>query len=297
MGLRLKPIAIFTDTPIAAQRMGELVEFIVRSRNFILFMLLEVLCFYFIINTNNYWNASFFNTSNRYAAQLLTWSNAAQEYSQLRDVNADLALENQRLHSELMKLQQARPPAPVAYRADSAFADRFQYTVAKVINNTTQLANNYLTIDKGTDDGIAPGMGVISPTGVVGKVRYCNRHFSVVTSILHSEYRVSSRLVKADEIGSARWEGVDPHVMTLLDISRYKPVSIGDSVVTSEFNSNFPPGILVGRVKRVGVRPDQTFHDIDLTVATNFGNLSFVYIITNRLEVEQKQLEKQVDEK
>ncbi len=277
--------------------MGELVEFIVRSRNFILFLLLEVLSFYFIINTNNYWSASFFNTSNRYAAQLLSWSNAVQDYSQLRQVNADLALENQRLHTELMRLQQGRPPAPVAYRADSLFASRFQYTVAKVINNTTQLANNYLTIDKGTDDGILPGMGVISPTGVVGKVRFCNRHFSVITSILHSEFRISSRLVKANDIGSARWEGIDPRVMTLLDISRYKPVSKGDSVVTSEYNSTFPPGILVGRVQRVGVRPDQTFHDIDIDVATNFGNLSYVYIVTNRLETEQKLLEKQVDEK
>lgn len=277
--------------------MGELVEFIVRSRNFILFLFLEVVSFYFVINTNNYWSASFFNTSNRYTAQLLAWSNAAQDYSRLRQVNADLALENQRLHTDLMRLQQGKPAAPAAYRADSVFAGRFQYTVAKVINNTTQLANNYLTIDKGTEDGIMPGMGVLSPTGVVGRVRFCNRHFSVVTSILHSEFRVSSRLVKAGDIGSSRWAGVDPRVMTLLDISRYKPVGIGDSVVTSEFNSNFPPGILVGRVKRVGVRPDLTFHDIDIEVATNFGNLSYVYIVTNRLETEQKQLEKQVDEK
>ena len=277
--------------------MGELVEFIVRSRNFILFLLLEVLCFYFIINTNNYWSASFFNTSNRYAAQILTWSNAAQEYTQLRQVNADLAQENKRLHSDLMRLQQGKPAAPAAYQADSVFANRFQYTVAKVINNTTQLANNYLTIDKGTDDGILPGMGVISPTGVVGTVRFCNSHFSVVTSILHSEFRVSSRLVKTGEIGSARWEGVDPHIMTLLDISRYTPVSKGDSVVTSDFNPKFPPGTLVGRVRRVGVRPDQTFHDIDIDVATNFGNLSYVYIVTNRLETEQNQLEKQLDEK
>lgn len=277
--------------------MGELVEFIVRSRNFILFLFLEVVSFYFVINTNNYWSASFFNTSNRYTAQLLAWSNAAQDYSRLRQVNADLALENQRLHTDLMRLQQGKPAAPAAYRADSVFAGRFQYTVAKVINNTTQLANNYLTIDKGTEDGIMPGMGVLSPTGVVGRVRFCNQHFSVVTSILHSEFRVSSRLVKAGDIGSARWAGVDPRVMTLLDISRYKPVGIGDSVVTSEFNSNFPPGILVGRVKRVGVRPDLTFHDIDIEVATNFGNLSYVYIVTNRLETEQKQLEKQVDEK
>jgi rod shape-determining protein MreC len=275
--------------------MGELVDFFVRSRNFILFVLLEVLCFYFIINTSNYWSATYFNTSNRYAAQILAWSNAANEYANLRKVNADLALENQRLNARLTKLLQAKPNSPDEYKADSVFADRFKFTVAKVVNNTTQFANNYITIDKGTDDGIRPGMGVISPTGVVGKVKVCNRHFSVITSILHSEFLVSSKLTKANEIGSAKWNGVDPHLIKLLDISRYKPVAKGDSVVTSEFNSTFPPGVLVGRVRTIGVQPNQTFHDITLDLATNFSNLSFVYVVENSLQGEQEQLEKQVE--
>lgn len=275
--------------------MEQLGYFLLRSRNFILFVLLEVLCFYFIINTNNYWSASFFNTSNAYAAKMLAWSNTAREYTQLRQVNADLAIENQKLHAQLTRTQQGSPAAPAAYKADSVFANRFSYTVAKVINNTTQFANNYITIDKGTDDGIRPGMGVISPTGVVGKVKLCNRHFSVVTSILHSEYLVSSKLIRADEIGSAKWDGVDPHQLKLLDISRYKPVHKGDSVVTSEHNSTFPPGILVGRVRTIGVQPNQTFHDITLDLSTNFSNLSFVYVVENRLQNEQEQLEKQVE--
>lgn len=275
--------------------MGELVDFFVRSRNFILFVLLEVLCFYFIINTNNYWSATFFNTSNRYAAQVLAWSNAANAYAHLRQVNADLALENQRLNAQLTKVLQSKPIAPTEYRADSAFANRFTFTVAKVIDNTTQFANNYITIDKGTDDGIRPGMGVISPTGVVGKVKVCNRHFSIITSILHSEYLVSSKLTKAGEIGSAKWDGIDPHLMKLDAIPRYKPVNKGDSVVTSEFNSTLPPGILIGRVRSVGVQPNQTFHDITFDLATNFSNLSFVYVVENRLQAEQEQLEKQVD--
>src|SRR5436190_20517965 len=98
--------------------MGELVDFFVRSRNFILFVLLEVLCFYFIINTSNYWSVTYFNTSNRYAAQILVWSNAANEYTSLRQVNADLALEYQRLNAQLTKLLQSKPAAPVAYQAD-----------------------------------------------------------------------------------------------------------------------------------------------------------------------------------
>lgn len=275
--------------------MEQLGYFLLRSRNFILFALLEVLSFYFIINTNNYWSASFFNTSNAYAAKMLAWSNAAREYSQLRQVNADLSQENKRLHDQLTRLQQGSPLAPTAYKADSIFANRFTYTVGKVINNTTQFANNYITIDKGTDDGIQPGMGVISPTGVVGRVKLCNRHFSVVTSILHTEFLVSSKLTKAAEIGTAKWDGVDPHLMKLNDISRYKPVNKGDSVFTSDENSNFPPGILVGRVRSVGVQPNQTFHDIVLELSTNFSNLSYVYVVKNRLQNEQELLEKQVE--
>lgn len=275
--------------------MSELVDFFVRSRNFILFVLLEVLSFYFIINTSNYWSATYFNTANRYAAKVLAWSNAANEYARLRQVNADLALENQRLNARLTQLLQSKPPAPAQYQADSAFSGRFTFTVAKVVNNTTQFANNYITIDKGTDDGIRPGMGVISPTGVVGKVKICNGHFSVITSILHSEFLVSSRLTRANDIGTARWDGVDPHRMKLNDISRYKPVAKGDSVVTSAFNSTFPPDVLVGRVRTVGLQPNQTFHDITLDLATNFSTLSFVYVVENRLKEQQEQVEKQVE--
>lgn len=276
--------------------MEQLFAFIAQSRNFILFVLLEVLCFYFVVNTNNYWSASFFNTSNRYAAQMLAWSNAAREYAQLRQVNADLAAENQRLHAALTSLQQQRPTdSPAGYKADSVFATRFKFTMAKVINNTTTLANNYLTIDKGTDDGLRPGMGVISPTGIVGSIRFCNRHASVVTSILHSEFRVSAQLKKAQMIGSAVWLGADPTIMALNDISRNVPVAKGDSVMTSDYNRVFPPGLLIGRVRSVGVQTNQAFHDITFNLSTNFSNLSYVYVVENQLREEQEQLEKQVE--
>ncbi|WP_234736110.1 rod shape-determining protein MreC [Tellurirhabdus bombi] len=274
--------------------MFELFQFIARSRNFILFILLEVLSFYFIINNNNYWSVEYFNTSNRYAAKLLTWSNAARNYARLREVNADLAEENRRLNTLVTQLQQQSPLAPASYKTDSVFATRFQFTVARVINNTTSHPNNYITIDKGTADGIHPGMGVISPTGVVGMVKICSENLSVVTSILHSEFMVSSRLVKGGDIGSVRWDGVDPTKMQLFDIPRNIKVYKSDSVVTSQHNSVFPPGILVGNVARAVAAPDQTFHEITLNVATDFSTLSFVYIVENRLQTEQEKLEKQV---
>jgi rod shape-determining protein MreC len=273
----------------------QLFAFIAQSRNFILFVLLEVLCFYFVVNTNNYWSASFFNTSNYYAGQMLAFSNAAREYTNLQQVNADLAAENKRLLTALTQRQQGTPNAPASYKADSVFASRFRFTTAKVINNTTTLANNTLTIDKGTADGIRPGMGVISPTGIVGRVRFCNEHFSVITSILHSEFRVSAKLMKAQEIGTARWPGIDPTRMTLVDVSRNVPVSKGDSVFTSDLNSVFPPGILVGRIQEVRTSATEPFHDLTVALSTNFSSLSYVYVVENKLADQQNQVEKLID--
>lgn len=277
--------------------MFQLVEFFSRNRNFIFFVLLEVFSFWLIVQSNSYWSATYFNTSNYYVAKILTVSNSIREYTHLREINENLAQENLKLNSLVARLQQQNPPnAPTGYQPDSLFAGRFDFKVSKVIVSETSRANNYITIDKGSADGIRPGMGVISATGVVGKVRSCSEHFSVITSILHSQFMVSSRLVRSGEIGPVRWESKDPTLVSMMDVSRYKKVMMGDSAVTSNFNSVFPPGIMVGTVKSVRIRPDQTFYDIDLNVATDFSSISYVYVVQNRLQTEQEVLQKPLDE-
>ena len=83
--------------------------------------------------------------------------------------------------------------------------------------------------------------------------------------------------------------------MSLVDISRNKPVNKGDSVVTSDLNSVFPPGVLVGRISEVRTQGTQPFHDLTVALSTNFGNLSYVYVVDNTLADQQSQVEKQVD--
>lgn len=277
--------------------MLQLIQFFSRNRNFIFFVLLEVLCFWLIVRNNTYWGATYFNTSNYYVARALTVSNAVREFASLQQTNEQLAQENLRLNSLVAKLQEENPQnAPTSYQPDSVFANRFKFVVGKVINTETNRANNYLTIDKGSADGILPGMGVISATGVVGKIRSCSEHYSVVTSILHSQFMVSTILPRSNEIGPAVWQSRDPETISLMDISRYKPVFKGDSAVTSNYNSVFPPGILVGTVKNISVRPDQTFYNIDLKVATDFRSLSYVYIVKNDLQAEREKLQQPLEE-
>jgi rod shape-determining protein MreC len=278
--------------------MLQLFEFIARQRNFILFVLLEVFSFWLIINNNNYWSVNYFNTSNSLTASVLSLSNSIEAYSNLRQVNQSLAEENQRLRQQIINAQQLNPQkAPAAYRPDSAFAARYKFvTVAKVIDNTTHLTDNYLTIDKGTDDGVHERMGVMSPEGIVGIVTVCNKKFSKITSILHSQFSVGAMLLRSGELGTVSWPNTDPSVVALKDISRYKTVLKGDTAVTSNYSSVFPPNVTIGRVIKTAVSADQSQLDIQLKLGADFTKLSYVYLVENKLQAQQELLQKNVSQ-
>ncbi|GAB2562739.1 hypothetical protein GCM10027085_63550 [Spirosoma aerophilum] len=197
------------------------------------------------------------------------------EFSQLGGAHSDLMSENQRLRHRLGQLDSASTALP----NDTSFNARFEYLVGKVANTSMQGASSYITIDKGTDDGVRVGMSVITPKGIVGKINRCSPHFSLVTSILNTGFLVSSRLIKANDIGTCIWDGIDPHRLKLNDISLNKSVSVGDSVVTSAENSAFPSGLLIGRVQKIGKQSNLTFYDLTIELSEDLSNLPFVYIV------------------
>lgn len=273
--------------------MQRLFLFFYQYRAFIFFVLIELLCGWLIVKNNRYQNAAFLNSTNRYAARMMAASNAVFDYVNLREVNADLALENAKLNDSNARLiQQGGNVAPKGYWLDSLVAQRYRFKVAKVINNSTRRTNNYLTLDKGTLDGIKPGMGVISPEGVVGKVKYCSDHFSNVVSLLHTEMQVSSQIKKNGTFGTARWVGRNAKEINLLYIPRHVELQKGDTVVTTSYNTIFPEGVMVGILKDFSLKGDDAFYDINLELSTDFYRLSYVYIVENLLQTEQDSLER-----
>ncbi len=219
-------------------------------------------------------------------------------------VNDQLIAENAQLKRFMVAAQQFKGRDGDYYKVDSVFAKRFEFRVAKVVNNTVNLTNNYLTLDKGTLDGIEPGMGVICPQGVVGQVMSCSEHFSRVYSILHANFNVSTEVknlslrTKNDKaLGIAKWGGLNPRVIDLTTIDRFKPIKQGDSVITSEQNVIFPSGTMLGKIRKLSAKQDQAFFDIEVELATDFQNLSYVYIVNNKLKKEQETLEEANTEK
>ncbi|MDO1448535.1 rod shape-determining protein MreC [Rhodocytophaga aerolata] len=273
--------------------MQRLFLFFYQYRAFIFFILIELLCAWLIVKNNRYQNAAFLNSTNRYAAQMMAATNTVIEFVNLRKVNADLAHENAKLNNLNARLvQQGDSAIPKGYWLDSLVAQRYRFKVAKVINNSTSRTNNYLTLDKGTLDGIKPGMGVVSPEGVVGKIKYCSDHFSNVVSLLHTEMQVSSQIKKNGTFGTARWIGKNAKEIDLLYIPRHVELQKGDTVVTTSYNTIFPEGVMVGTVKNFSLKGDDAFYDINLDLSIDFYRLSYVYIVENLLQTEQDSLER-----
>ena len=159
--------------------MNQLFQFLIRQRIILLFVLLELINTWSIFKYDDFQHVIYLNTTNRWVASLLETSHEIKTYHHLGEVNAELASENARLRLEIFKLSALKQSeGKVPYFVSLAMLNRYAPVASIVIDQSTQMSQNYLTIDKGLNDGIKPGMAVISSTGIVGKVMSCTSNLS-----------------------------------------------------------------------------------------------------------------------
>src|SRR5690606_26792399 len=163
--------------------------------------------------------------------------------------------------------------------------NQFDFVSAKAISNTVNRFTNFLTVNKGSEDVIEPGMAVISPLGAVGKVRAVSRHYSVVTSILHVDVQVSALLRRTGHFGTIQWDGINPDIVKVKFIPRHVEPVKGDTGVTSGYNAIFPEGIMIGTIEEIHLT-DELFFDLKVKLSQDFRKLSYVEVVKNSMRQE-----------
>ena len=277
--------------------MRSLFLFLWRYNFFILFLVMETFCFYLIIRNSNFHHASYVNSTNAAAAKINVGVSAVTEYINLSKANEALSRQNAAMHT-LMPGSFYIDSVLKQLVVDTVHRQQYTFVTAKVINNSVNRRNNYLTLDKGGLQNIHPEMGVVCAEGIVGIVKDTSRHFSSVLSLLHKDTRISARIKKSGYVGSLVWNGFDFRHALLKDIALHVKLTKGDTVVTSSFSSIFPEGILIGTVEDFEAKEGDNFYSINVRLSTDFSNLSSVYIVENVLKEEQQALEeKQTDDR
>lgn len=267
-------------------------RFISKYNAFFFLIIYLTISFSLLIRNNDFQRASTFNTSNQIVGSIYQEVNSVNKYLDLNLVNDSLAQENIRLRNQL-KSSFLDDSVVTKMVTDTVHKVKYDYILAEVVNKSITARNNYITINRGSKEGIKKGMGVIGPSGVVGIVWNVSENFASIQSILHEDTRITSSIEGTPYFGPLIWEGDDPRIVTLTDIPNQLNLKVNAKVITSGLGVIFPKGILIGTVLKSGVKGGGSFLDISVKLSTNFYALQYVYVIKNNFQAEQENLEDQ----
>ena len=277
--------------------MHAILNFLIKHNHWFLFTLLEGISFVLIISFNNYQSAVMFTSANNVAGNIYSVITDVDSYFSLKSDNEVLIDYNRQLLEELEhtrgELKAAKENALLAEHPFTRKKDNgFYYNTATIVNNTLNKTDNYITIDKGTNDGVHSEMGVFSEKGIVGIVYQSSANYSIVIPLLNGKSKVNCRVKGSNSFCALQWDGGDTRYSYLVDLPRYTVFERGDTVVTSGFSSIFPADIPVGRIHNLEESEDGLFYRAKVELFVDFSAVSNVFVVGNDGKEEQEQLEK-----
>lgn len=203
----------------------------------------------------------------------------------LRNENASLQAENQKLVLEIFMLKQSILDQQ-EYRAalNNAKTQRLSIKAAKVISLNTVL--DKATIDKGTVDGISENMAIVSsPNVLYGRVAKAYPRFSEVELISHKKSVVNIKVsgVENENIfvyGVVRGLGNLKSFLDLVDSNA--TISEGQVMVTSGLDGIFPAGLLVGNIVTIEKNDLKPFQTATVKAGASPFGIENVFVVTRQ---------------
>ena len=259
-------------------------------------MLLEVISLVLLVRFNNYQGATFFTSAGSVAGNVYNIFLDAGRYFHLKTENDGLLSQNLALTREVSELKEqlAEYRNNQLLQTDSlvnSIKSEYTYQTANVISNSLNKVNNYITLNKGSNDGVRSERGVFNSEGVVGVVYLTSKNRALVIPLLNSKSSISCRVKGSDSFCSLSWDGGDPRYSNLIDLPRYAQFEQGDTVVTSGFSSIFPGDLPVGTVERIDDSADGMFYTVRVKLFVDFSKLTSVFIVGSENYEEQSYLE------
>lgn len=195
-------------------------------------------------------------------------------YFLLKGQNERLAAENFALSEQLRKAGQSSQ-ASTPFRRDNML-----HIPARIVRMSRNSQHNYIILDKGAADGVAPFSGVISDKGVVGIVDVVDEHYSYGLTLMNSAVQVSARLGREGLVAPLSWDGMHSDGALLTSVPLHYEACPGDTVYTSGYSSIFPSDIALGTVQSSGTNHG-AMGEVRLKLFQDFSLLKYVTIVRN----------------
>jgi rod shape-determining protein MreC len=201
-------------------------------------------------------------------------------YVALQQVEEENAALKQELQTLQIRLQQERAEAQ---RTDNLrqlleLRERAQLdtTAAEVIAGPASPDFQTVTIDKGSSEGLATDMAVISPAGVVGRVIMPSRRASKVQLLIDLNAAAGALIERTRVQGVV--VGAGSGMLRLRYVPGTADVKTGDLVVTSGIDGIYPKGFVIGTIDNVAGSVGE-YHEISVRPAVDFSRIEEVLIV------------------
>lgn len=258
---------------------------------FLIFLFLEALCFYLVVNFNKKHNQIYLSTANAVAGTAYDRYDAISDYFSLKKQIQALREENAKLRDRLDIAQYENIATLDTLTSSDSTIQKFSTIPAKVISNFYANTNNVLTIDRGRRHGVGPDMGVIDANGIVGITRQVSRNYATVMSLYHKQSRISAAIKKTNAFGALEWDGQNSELLDLKAIPKHETVEIGDTVITSGYGHHFPKGIVIGQIADIKLESGSNYYALKVALVNDLRRLRHVYVINNLMREEIDHLE------
>lgn len=267
--------------------MQQIFNFVIRNKTFLLFLLLFGVALSLTIQSHSYHRSQFINSANSLTGGVYGTVNGIGQYFDLKKQNEILVEENQKLRETLLNASSKIIDSATFNLNDN----RFEIISAEVYKNRYNSVNNYLTINRGTQDSIQQDFGVITSKGIVGIIENTSKKYSTILSILSKKSRINAKLKKSNQNGSLTWNTESPYTVQLEDVSAFAKITIGDTIVTGGKSTIFPKDIGIGTIENFTRDDSGDTYVINVKLFNDMTTLQHVYIIKNNDKTEIEQLE------
>lgn len=199
----------------------------------------------------------------------------------LRSENQSLQNQVSLLQTQIIQLEQDLREADILYSLLGFARGRPEetYIAAKVIGRDPSPFLQYILIDKGSDDGIAYNMPVVTEKGLVGRIDAVTASAARVQLITDNASLVNSKIVGEDVDGVVR--GSVTSDITIEMVSQEYTIEPGQTVQTSGLGGNYPADITIGTILNVNKLENELFQSASLQPSEDFMNLTAVLVVAN----------------
>lgn len=200
------------------------------------------------------------------------------ENEQLKTQLEALMAENSTLNLDRNELEQLR----MLYKLDQTYS--YPKIAAQVIAKDSSNFFSTFTINKGSKDGIAVDMNVISGSGLVGIVTAVTPNTATVRSIIDDFSNVSSMIAVTSDFCNVAGDLtlINDGKIHVENIPKESLVGDGYAVVTSHISSKYLPGILIGYTTDIAIDANNLTKSGYVIPIVDFENIQYVFVITER---------------